>query len=104
MVEIDPYHDDLFRKIIEQRKLNKADKALYYWLKVLVNSIYGFFGELNPDVFSKKIQVNVFSGDEDFPDASEVFEDPGPWFFPPLASLITAGGGRFPARARGAGR
>ena len=92
MVEIDPYHDDLFRKIIEQRKLNKADKALYYWLKVLANSIYGFFGELNPDVFSKKIQVNVFSGDEDFPDASEVFEDPGPWFFPPLASLITAGG------------
>ena len=92
MVEIDPYKDDLFKKIIEQRKLNKADKALYYWLKVLANSIYGFFGELNPDFFSKKIQVKVFSGDKDFSDASEVVEDPGAWFFPPLASLITAGG------------
>ena len=27
MVEIDPYKDDLFRKIIEQRKLHKTDKA-----------------------------------------------------------------------------
>jgi hypothetical protein len=91
-VEIDPYHDDLFKKIIEQRKLNKSNKALYYWLKVLANSIYGFFGELNPDVFSKKIRVNVFSGGEELSDASDVIENPGPWFFPPLASLITAGG------------
>jgi hypothetical protein len=29
MVEINPYKDDLFRKVIEQRKLNKADKKLY---------------------------------------------------------------------------
>jgi len=43
MVKVDPYKDDLFRKIIEQRKLNKADEALYYWLKILANSIYGFF-------------------------------------------------------------
>ena len=28
MVEIDPYKDDLFRKVIEQRKLHKADQAL----------------------------------------------------------------------------
>src|SRR6202521_635552 len=29
LVEIDPYKDDVFRKVIEQRKLHKADKALY---------------------------------------------------------------------------
>lgn len=29
MVESNPYRDDLFRKVIEQRKLNKSDKALY---------------------------------------------------------------------------
>jgi hypothetical protein len=45
MVEINPYKDDLFRKVIEQRKLNKADKKLYYWLKIFANSIYGFFVE-----------------------------------------------------------
>jgi hypothetical protein len=92
MVEIDPYHDDLFRKIIEQRRLHKADKALSYWLKILANSIYGLFGELNPDALSKKAPVNVFSGEKNFPDASNVIENPGGWFFPPLASLITAGG------------
>jgi hypothetical protein len=91
-VEIDPYHDDLFKKIIEQRKLNKADEALYYWLKVLANSIYGFFGELNPDILSKKVPIKVFSGGKELSDASDVVENPGPWFFPPLASLITAGG------------
>ena len=92
MVKIDPYHDDLFKKIIEQRRLNKADKALYYWLKILANSIYGFFGELNPDALSKKVPVNVFSGQKNFRDTSNVIENPGGWFFPPLASLITAGG------------
>lgn len=39
MVEIDPYKDDIFRKVIEQRKLHKSDEALYYWLKILANSI-----------------------------------------------------------------
>ena len=68
MVEIDPYKDHLFRKIIEQRKLHKTDKALYYWLKILANSIYGFFVELNPDTFKpKNAPVNVFSGEKSFP-------------------------------------
>jgi hypothetical protein len=92
MVEIDPYKDDLFRKIIEQRKLRKADEALYYWLKILANSIYGFFVELNPDTLSNNAPVRVFSGEASFPDSSDVIENPGPWFFPPLASLITSGG------------
>src|ERR1039458_8294986 len=47
MVEINPNEDDIFRKVIEQRKLHKSDGALYYWLKILANSIYGFFVELD---------------------------------------------------------
>ena len=92
MVEIDPYQDDLFRKIIEQRKLHKSDEALYYWLKILANSIYGFFVELNPETRNKNVPVKVFSGEKNFLDVSDVIENPGPWFFPPLASLITSGG------------
>src|SRR5215471_17784684 len=92
MVEIDPYKDDLFRKVIEQRKRNKADKALYYWLKILANSIYGFFVELIPETQKKNVPVNVFSGEKHFPDDSDVIEKPGKWFFPPLASLITSAG------------
>jgi hypothetical protein len=92
MVEIDPYKDDLFRKVIEQRKLHKSDKALYYWLKILANSIYGFFVELIPEIQSKNVQVNVFSGDAHLKDFSDTIENQGPWFFAPLASLITSAG------------
>jgi hypothetical protein len=92
MVKIDPYKDDLFRTIIEQRKLHKADKALYYWLKILANSIYGFFVELIPDIQNKAVPVRVFSGEKSLRDTSDVIETSGRWFFPPLASLITSGG------------
>ena len=92
MVEIDPYKDDLFRKVIEQRKLHKSDEALYYWLKILANSIYGFFVELIPEDQKKKLPVKVFSGEKQFTDSSDVLENAGPWFFPPLASLITSAG------------
>jgi hypothetical protein len=92
MVEIDPYKDDLFRKVIEQRKLHKSNEALYYWLKILANSIYGFFVELIPETQSENVPVKVFSGETKFSDSSDVLENPGPWFFPPLASLITSAG------------
>lgn len=92
MVEIDPYKDDLFRKVIEQRKLNKQDAALYYWLKILANSIYGFLVELIPETQSQKVPVRVFSGEKSFLDSSDVLENAGPWFFPALASLITSAG------------
>ena len=92
MVDIDPYKDDLFRKVIEQRKLNKEDKKLYYWLKILANSIYGFFVELIPELQNNNVQLEVFSGDKNFADSSDVIEKAGKWFFPPLASLITSAG------------
>ena len=92
MVEIDPYKDDLFRKVIEQRKLNKADKKLYYWLKIFANSIYGFFVELIPELQNKDVPLEVFSGDKKFSDSSDVIEKAGLWSFPPLASMITSAG------------
>jgi len=92
MVEINPYKDDLFRKVIEQRKLNKADKKLYYWLKIFANSIYGFFVELIPELQNNNVPLEVFSGEKKFSDSSDVVEKAGLWFFPPLASLITSAG------------
>jgi DNA polymerase elongation subunit (family B) len=92
MVEIDPYRDDLFRKVIEQRKLNEKDEKLYYWLKILANSIYGFFVELIPELQNGNVKLDVFSGEKNFPDSSDVVEKEGKWFFPPLASLITSAG------------
>ena len=92
MVEIDPYKDDLFRKVIEQRKLNKSDKALSYWLKIFANSIYGFFVELIPELQNKKVPLSIYSGEKNFSDSSDILENTGKWFFPPLASLITSAG------------
>jgi hypothetical protein len=92
MVEINPYKDDLFRKVIEQRKLNKTDKKLHYWLKILANSIYGFFVELIPELQNENVKLEVFSGDKQFTDSADVIEKSGKWFFPPLASLITSAG------------
>ncbi|MFI5420221.1 MAG: hypothetical protein ACHQ1H_04580, partial [Nitrososphaerales archaeon] len=92
MVEIDPYKDDLFRKVIEQRKLHKSDKDFYYWLKILANSIYGFFVELIPEIQNQNVPLQVFSGEKNFRDSSDVIEKPGAWFFPPFASLITSAG------------
>jgi hypothetical protein len=93
-VLIDPNDDsvDLFTKIIEERKRNKDDADLYYWLKILANSIYGFFVELIPEHFKQPKNVMVFSGDEEFTDSAKVLEKRGKWFAPYLATLITSAG------------
>jgi hypothetical protein len=46
-VRIHPGHDDIFRKIVEERRRHKDDKDLSRWLKLFANSIYGCFVELN---------------------------------------------------------
>jgi hypothetical protein len=93
-VVIDPNDDsvDLFTKIIEERKRNKDDADLYYWLKILANSIYGFFVELIPDHYKQPQNVTVFSGDDGFPDSASVIEKRGKWFAPYLATLIASAG------------
>jgi hypothetical protein len=96
MVEIDPYKDDLIQRAIEQRKLNKSNKELYYWLKIFANAIYGFFVEINPEQMPEesKARVRVFSGEDSFEhkELCRIAEAPGKWYAPYLASLITSGG------------
>src|SRR6266849_1938824 len=96
MVEIDPYRNDLIKCAIEQRKLNKSNKELYYWLKIFANSIYGFFVEINPEPMPEesKVRVQVFSGEDSFEhkEPCRIAENPGKWYAPYLASLITSGG------------
>jgi hypothetical protein len=95
-VKIDPYRDDLFCKVIEERKKNKADKDLYYWLKIFANAIYGFFVEINPEPTPerKPVNVHVYSGEASFEPKNrfQVTEKQGTWYAPYLASLITSGG------------
>jgi hypothetical protein len=92
MVDVDASKTSLNKHVIEQRAAHESDAALHYWLKILANSgSYGLFVELNPnDVSPTKIQV--FSGDASFDSDTDVMEEPGKWFAPHVASLITAGG------------
>jgi hypothetical protein len=92
MVSIDANRDSLFKHVVEQRAANEANPALHYWLKILASSgSYGLFVELNPNECNST-KLKVFSGEESFETTSDVVEEPGKWFAPHIASLITSGG------------
>ena len=92
---IDHYHDDFFRKVIEDRKKKDKSDPLYYFLKILANAgCYGLYAEVNRIQFGKNAAktIGIFSGEESRTERTCIVEQPGPWYFPPVAALITAGG------------
>lgn len=93
MVEVDPRRDDLFRLMVEQKQVYKdSNPALSYFLKICANSTsYGMFFELTPQKQFKPVKVNVFSGEHIRECRVKTIEKPGPWYFPPIAALITGG-------------
>jgi hypothetical protein len=91
--KVDPYLDDLFKVLIEQRKVNESDETLKHALKVIAKAIaYGASVELNEQRESKPVKLDVFSGEHYHNQPTRDVEVPGKWYFPPLASLITSGG------------
>jgi hypothetical protein len=92
MVRVDAKKHSFFKHVIEQRAAHESNPALHYWLKILANSgSYGLFVELNPND-ADAAQLHVYSGEDSFPTRSDVVEEHGKWFAPPIASLITSGG------------
>ena len=92
---IDPYRDDFFRKVIEERKSKDKSDPLYYFLKILANAgCYGIYAEVNRHQTGKNDRktVHIFSGEEKRTIRTSVVEQPGSWYFPPISALITAGG------------
>ena len=92
---IDPYRDDFFRKVIEERKGKQKADPLYYFLKILANAgCYGIYAEVNKLQVGKNDakKIGIFSGELSGTERTCIMEVPGPWYFPPVASLITAGG------------
>ncbi|MGI0047512.1 MAG: DNA polymerase, partial [Nitrosotalea sp.] len=61
-IEIDPYKDDLFKKLIEYRQtLKDAKDARQQIIKIITNAIsYGIFVEINTLEESKKVPVDVY--------------------------------------------
>lgn len=92
MVEVDANRHSFFKHVVEQRAAHESNPALHYWLKILASSgSYGLFVELNPTE-TNATKLKVFSGEESFETTSDVIEEPGNWFAPHIASLITSGG------------
>ncbi|MDP9365600.1 MAG: DNA polymerase, partial [Chloroflexota bacterium] len=98
-VPVDPERGDFFRTVIEERKrtdpATEEGRRLGRFLKVLANSgAYGIFVESNPEELpaGESAPVAVY-GPDDSPFAARAQrpETPGPFSFPPVAALITAG-------------
>lgn len=92
---INPARDDFFRKVIEERKGKKKFDPMYYFLKILANAgCYGLYAEVNRHQTGKNDakQVGIFSGEANILERATVTEQPGPFYFPPVSALITAGG------------
>lgn len=94
MVKIDPREDDFFVRVVEQRnRFKSVDKHLAHFLKIVVNSgSYGLFVQVDTATRNKPVKTKVYCGDKLSQPEDRYIEKLGPWYFPPLASLITAGG------------
>jgi hypothetical protein len=92
--EFDPAKDDFFRVVIEERKNLPKSHPHYLLLKIIANSLYGIFAELNKYEYGENNakQLDVFSGEHHHQETTCVVERPGKWQFPPAAALITSGG------------
>lgn len=101
-VLIDPRRDDFFLKVVEERKrlklrgdLTRVEKMrLEREMKVVANATaYGITAEVVRQELTKgeKKGLTVYGLDDPFECAVEAPEEPGEYFFAPLAACITGG-------------
>ncbi len=97
-VTVNPRTEDFFREVVRARGRVKADTslpkaerdALSLFLKTLASATsYGVFVELNRQE-GEEAEVEVFSA-QHFTAEIGAPEEPGSFYFPPLAALITGG-------------
>jgi len=92
-IRIDPNVDDFYKQVVEQKEAHKTDATLKKGLKCIGNAgAYGPLVELNEQKEGADVKLNVYSGEHYHQQTIREREAPGPFYFPPLASLITAGG------------
>ena len=100
---IDPYKDDFYRRVIDlrstvKRRLREADQSerptldsTQQTLKIIANSMsYGSFVELNIEDLTKPQQRQCYGyAGEPFTISTDKSEEPGKYFHPLIATLIT---------------
>lgn len=89
--KINPYHDDLFKKLIEYRhQLQMKKDPREHIIKIITNSIsYGIFVEITTLEETKKLPIEVY-GLSNFVQHKEKIERPGYMFNPIIAVCITS--------------
>jgi hypothetical protein len=98
---IDPYSEDPFVRMIEERQRVLRDptlddherERLSRFLKITANATaYGVLARFDRREHDKKTDLTVYGpDDEPIAGAWKTPEDPGPFCFPPVAASITAG-------------
>lgn len=93
-VRTDPRKGDFFVRVIEERnRLKRINRPISDFMKVVGNSgSYGLFVQVDPDTLQKSKRIRIYAGEKTLSQHSRYIEKPGPWYFPPIASLITASG------------
>jgi len=92
-IRIDPNVDDFYKHVVEQKEANRANPTLRKGLKCIGNAgAYGPLVELNEQREGADVKLNVYSGEHYHQQTIREREVPGLFYFPPVASLITAGG------------
>lgn len=89
---IDPNHDDMFTRLIDLRDEAKARKdPLEQQIKIIANATcYGIFVEVNRDDAPKPESLTLLGPDSVAQQiSSTALEEPGRYFHPLLATLIT---------------
>lgn len=97
---IDPYADDPFVRIVEERHRIDRDmsrpeeerKRLSQFLKITANATaYGILARFDRRELARAVPITVWGPDE-APTTKDLAhpEDPGPYTFPPIAATITA--------------
>ena len=101
-ITIDPYRDDPFRELVVMREKEarregltdaerEASDYLRQTLKIIVNSMsYGIFVQINTHDETRKVSRLIHvHGEEPFAARISKSEEPGPYFYPLLGTLIT---------------
>lgn len=92
-VHIHPALDDFYRYVVEQKEAHKSDPSMKKGLKCIGNGgAYGPLVELNEQHQGREFRLDVYSGEHSHQQVTQDWEEPGDFYFPPLASLVTAGG------------
>jgi hypothetical protein len=93
-IEVDPRRDDLAMKLVELRaSLKDKDPKLAGGLKVAANAAaFGILCQMNVKELDSSSRLRVFSGEATYTSPPyKVWEQPGEFFCPIIASLVTGG-------------